>query len=282
MALGNEIDANLQLLNPRAAMSAADRGYGPDAPQFLAADSAFAFQRVRALMGNGRVSEARNLINTLADQKDAKRHAMLAALEAELDLNAGNATHALQLANAGLAELSDLEFASVRASTSLVAIRALHAMGRNQDAAREVAKLAEFAEKAGVDDVRVHARLAAAEQAWSERRMEAAVAVYDQALRDASAQGVPANVAEVAVSYGNALVDGGELSGAASVVGQVARWADRDFDCALLQARLFRAIGQREPWHAALERARSLAGERPIPADVISPPKDALMSSAAP
>jgi DNA-binding winged helix-turn-helix (wHTH) protein/tetratricopeptide (TPR) repeat protein len=280
-ALGNEIDANLQLLKPRAAMSAADRGYEQNAPQFLVADSAFAFQRVRALMGNGRISEARNLINTLADQKDAKRHAMLAALESELDLNAGNATRALQLASAGMAALPDLEFASVRASTSLVAIRALHALGRNADAAGEVAKLAKFAQEASVDDVRIHARLAEAEQAWSERRAEA-VALYEQALRDASAQGVPANVAEVAVSYGNALVDGGELSSAASVVGQVARWADRDFDCALLQARLFRALGEREPWHAALDRARSLAGERPIPADVISPPKDALMSSAVP
>ena len=56
------------------------------------------------------------------------------------------------------------------------------------------------------------------------------------------------------------------------MIGRVARWADRDFDCALLQAGLYHALGQRATWQTALARARSLAGERTIPASLQNPP----------
>jgi hypothetical protein len=55
---------------------------------------------------------------------------------------------------------------------------------------------------------------------------------------------------------------------AGALVGRVAPWADRDYDCALLQLRLYHALGQRELWASALATARSLAGDRRIPAEL--------------
>jgi Flp pilus assembly protein TadD len=151
-------------------------------------------------------------------------------------------------------------------------------MGRDDEAIAELARLVAFAKATDVPDVRVFARLAEAESAWSQRGRGDSALLFDDALRLANAIGVPALVAEVAVSYGNALIDRGDLAAASAIAGQVARWADRDFSCALLQARLYHALGQREPWRAALSRARSLAGERPLPVAVISPPREALIS----
>jgi Flp pilus assembly protein TadD len=84
---------------------------------------------------------------------------------------------------------------------------------------------------------------------------------------------VPADLAVVAVSYGNTLIASGDFERASAVIGRVARWADRDFDCALLQARLYHALGQRSTWQSALERARALAGERAIPTALQTPPE---------
>jgi hypothetical protein len=69
-----------------------------------------------------------------------------------------------------------------------------------------------------------------------------------------------------AVAWADALLADGEHDQASAVVGRVARWAGQDFDCALLQARLYHALGRRDAWQAARARARSLAGERPLPA----------------
>ena len=52
------------------------------------------------------------------------------------------------------------------------------------------------------------------------------------------------------------------------MIGRVAPWAEHDYDSALLQVRLYHALGQRGPWAKALAQARALAGERDLPADV--------------
>jgi uncharacterized protein HemY len=83
---------------------------------------------------------------------------------------------------------------------------------------------------------------------------------------------VPADTADVVVSYSNGLIAEGELDRASAVVGQVARWAERDFRCALLQVRYYRALGEADAWQAALARARGLAGERVIPAALARQP----------
>ena len=56
------------------------------------------------------------------------------------------------------------------------------------------------------------------------------------------------------------------------MIGRVAPWAARDYDCALLQVRLFHALGEPAAWSKALAQARELAGERELPADLVEPP----------
>jgi len=117
------------------------------------------------------------------------------------------------------------------------------------------------------------AALADAEQALAEDRREDALKSYNAALGDAERWAVPADVATVAISYGDNLIASADFERASAVIGRVARFADHDFDCALLQARLYHALGQRSTWQTALERARALAGERAIPAALQTPPE---------
>ncbi len=177
------------------------------------------------MIANGHISEARNLVNEASVENDRVFGTPIRALEAKLDLDAGNAERALKIAEHVIAEISGYQEGSMRASTWLLAIQALRSMHRNDEAIVEVARLVAFAKGSDIPDVRVFARLAEAESAWSERRRDEAMRLHDDALRQANATGIPATVADVAVSYGNALIDDGDLAGAAAVAGQVARWA---------------------------------------------------------
>lgn len=72
----------------------------------------------------------------------------------------------------------------------------------------------------------------------------------------ANQDGVPVDVADVAISYAGALIARGDLERAVPVAGLVDRHAARNYDAAVLQVRLYRALGQTEAWRSAL------AGER--------------------
>jgi len=55
------------------------------------------------------------------------------------------------------------------------------------------------------------------------------------------------------------------------VIGLVARHAEHDFEPAVLQAQLYRALGRQDAAEAAVTQARKLAGEREIPVDLSLP-----------
>lgn len=107
-----------------------------------------------------------------------------------------------------------------------------------------------------------------AEAAARQRDAIGAERRFAQALAAAEAEGVPATTAAVAVAYADWLLAQGRAAEAAEVGGRVARWADRDFDCALLQARLYRALGRDDLRAASLRQAQALAGERRVPPDL--------------
>ncbi|MET0230456.1 MAG: hypothetical protein ABW186_05945, partial [Rhodanobacteraceae bacterium] len=101
-----------------------------------------------------------------------------------------------------------------------------------------------------------------------------------EALTLAERSAVPADIATVGVSWGTTLISEGQLDAAGPVVGRVARWAESDFSCAVLQANLYRALGQSAAWESALAQARALAGERAVPASVSAAPvRTPLISS---
>lgn len=191
---------------------------------------------------------------------------------ARIALARGDPETALALVEPVVATLTEPAFDSTRAEAWFIAIRALLALGRDDEAATAIASFMAWAAQADNSTFAIHAKLAQAEQAVARGRFDLADRLYDEALSDANRQNVPADIAEVAISQANALIARGELARATTVAGQLDRHAATHFGSALLQARLYRALGRTEAWRGALERARELAGERAIPEEVAPAP----------
>lgn len=114
--------------------------------------------------------------------------------------------------------------------------------------------------------------LAMAAQALADADAAAADRAFEAALAAADASRIPANLLVAAVAASPRLIETGRLDRAAIVIGRVAPWSSRHYDAALLQLRLYRALGQTAPWQAALDQAQALAGERVIPPALRVPP----------
>ncbi|MGN6519344.1 MAG: hypothetical protein ACTHK2_07975, partial [Dokdonella sp.] len=263
-SLVNQVGAHLQLLQPIDALKASDAGWAERTritdPQVR---SAFEAARADALAANGRIAEARAVLDALIHRSeppaDPGQAGRARAIEARLDLALGDAGTAAVLARDALGALDGAGDEADRADAWLTLVRASQAA----DAGAAAAQASAFATWAnGVDDprVRVRADLARAATATD---TAAATAAFEAAL--AGVDGRSELVAEVAVAYGNHLLAAGHLDRAAVVAGRVARAAGQDFECALLQVRLYHALGQEAAWRSALVHARELAGERAIP-----------------
>ncbi|MEP7043445.1 MAG: winged helix-turn-helix domain-containing protein [Dokdonella sp.] len=270
MTTSAEIGAQLALLEPSAALVASDRAWQVrDRLKNARVLHALSINRALALDANGRRRDAQDLLNGVIAEADPDREKnVLAAARgalARIQLLSGRLRAAIDLSPAAMTLLDDSEDVRDRLSASLTAIRALRADGRAKDAADRVDQLSHWAESTADASATLFASLARAEQLTAESRNAAARAEYEHALDLGTRGGVPADIAEVVISYGNALVAAGDLERASTVVGQVARWAERDFGCALAQARLYAALGQPQAWQNALATVRGLAGDRDIP-----------------
>ncbi|HKE49548.1 MAG TPA: winged helix-turn-helix domain-containing protein [Rhodanobacteraceae bacterium] len=285
IALVNEIEANLKLLEPARALEVAGRA------ELLAAkleDSSasrlVAYWRASALAAVGRLAEANEqldqLIRSSAARDDTGVLAMSRHRKGVLALAAGRIEDAVALAGQVVAGTEGSPWNDVRAEAWLTLIRGLRGQGRDADAAREVERFAAWAEDNSDHPVQILAKLARAEQAWGEHHRDAAAAAYGEALTLAERSAVPADIATVGVSWGTTLIAEGELEAAGPVVGRVARWAESDFACAVLQANLYRALGQSAAWEAALAQARALAGERAVPSSASAAPGQAPLISS--
>jgi Flp pilus assembly protein TadD len=193
---------------------------------------------------------------------------MALGFRAGLELDAGHANTAATQSAEALNGLSTREYFSARGEIWLIQIRALRAMGRSTQAKEETERFSAWARTRLEPDVAVHLNLAEAEQAQFERQDLVAFSHYDDALRAAHNEGVPAEIAEVVIAYGNALIEAGDLEHASAVVGEAGHWMATDYDCAVLQARLYHALGQTQAWRTARDQASELAGERRLPVDL--------------
>jgi DNA-binding winged helix-turn-helix (wHTH) protein len=269
-----EIGCHLALLDNSAAMQAADAAAALaqriDNPATLAS---LTLARARALAAVGRLREARASLDELrSTTTDATTAAHAGVLLARLELDANNASAAADLAEHTVAVLDHANQAGARAEAWLTAIRADLRAGNGERAAQAIAALDQWAAQSDEPRARLFARLADAEYA---RQFGAAgqwrsafVAARDLATRDA----IPYEVAVVVRSYSDALFAERDYDAAAVEVGRVTRWADRDFACAVLEARLYAAMGRNEARQTAVARARALAGERRIPDDALATP----------
>jgi len=270
LTLTAQMKAELGLLDAKAALATAEsllpqRGLVAN-PR---SRGNYDLQRAKALAANGRLREARALIAELAHDtalaNEAELPGSIATEDARLQLAAGEASAAAESARKAIAALPTTDEAHVRAQAWLLLVRALRAQGQ-ADAAREQAAQFSAWSKTRNDmpGVTLFAALAAAEQARSERRNDEADSGFTTALADAERWGVPRDLVVVAMSYGDNLLADKQTDRASVVIGHVARWAEQDFDCAVLQARLYAALGQTEAALAAQARAKFLAGERAI------------------
>jgi DNA-binding winged helix-turn-helix (wHTH) protein/tetratricopeptide (TPR) repeat protein len=273
----NHTEVHLGLLQASRALAESDRGL-PLLKLIEDKDSRheFATSRASALAANGHLAEARALLReTERDINPDNERFTLSATQligAHLDLVEGNYSGAATLARAAVADFIDADQTRERAQAWLIESRALRGSGSAFEAEQEAGRFAQWAAAVRDPVVQIYAALAKAEQAWSAQRRDEGRAAWENALRLVDANPVPQDVAEVVVSYATALIAAGELEHAVTVVGRVSRWSDEDFDCAVLHARLYRALGRHDAWQSALERARRLAGERVIPADVRAEP----------
>ncbi len=266
-----QIKAQLALLDAPGAVATSE-SLLPQRAQIVNARTRgnFDLQRARALAAVGRLTDARVLLDelrrdpSLADQ--AELPGSIAAESARLQLAAGDAAQAVESARRAVTALPTTDEAHVRAQAWLTLVRALLAAGRANDAQDECAQFQRWTkEHDDMPSISQFARLADAELARAAQRREDAYRRYAAAFTDAERWAVPHDLAVVVSSYGTSLIADRELDRASEVVGRVARWAEQDYDCALLQAHLYEALHQTDAWRAALARVRALAGERSVP-----------------
>jgi DNA-binding winged helix-turn-helix (wHTH) protein len=229
--------------------------------------------RVRILAVNGRLRDADTLLAGIAadaagnpDSLLAQSRVELHGIGARLALERGDAKTAAREAEAALALPRSSNTASQFALASLTLVRARLLL--DQDAAAEAAAnaAADWGAHSDAPDAKVYCALAVAEYAASRGANDEARAAFEDALAQADVSRSPDDLLAVAESYAGYLLRHGDLEHAGSVVGRIANLGSRVFRAALLQVRLYHAIGETRAWRDALEHARDLAGERVIPA----------------
>ena len=269
-----EIACHLALLDGRAAMQAADAA--AELAQRVdnqRTRNRLLLARAKALFAVGRLREARALLDELRRSgADAEMIANGEAVLAQLNLDAGGAGAAGELAEHAVAVLAAPTYPGARTEAWLTEVRAEL---RGGNSAKAATTLAAFEKWAGqIDDARARlfAELARAEYGRRTAGTDDWRSAFVEAGKRAARDGIPYEIATVARSYADALLAEGELEAAAIEVGRVSRWAEQDFGCAVLEARLFAATGRNEARQTAVARAQSLAGERPLPADAMVVP----------
>lgn len=217
--------------------------------------AALTLDRAEVLMRQGRLRAAQALLPPPPGREippsEAQRRGFL---QMELAWRAGVAAAALHQANAALAGAGP---------GPSPALQGWLRLRQRQAALRQDAALAPWPAS-----LQAPVWMASLAEAMAERRagrVAGADAAYREAIRAVEGDGVPEDVVEAISDYAPWLIERGRLAEASALVGRVAPWADQDFDAALLQWRLYRALGQDALADKAGERARELAGDRPLP-----------------
>jgi DNA-binding winged helix-turn-helix (wHTH) protein len=267
-----QIDAHLSLLDAAAALRVADAA-GAFAQRLENPDTrtSLTLARARALIASGRLREA----HAALDEAQSATHdpvalALAGVSLARLDLDAGNPASAAELTERAIAALDAPSYSRARADAWLIHARALQAMRETERATATLAAFAAWAQHGDEQRAHVYAQLARAEQAQRTGPDAGWRDEFAAARQLAERTAVPLEIASVARSHADALIAAGDLQAAAVEIGRVSRWAETDFSCAVLEARLYAALGNDAARQNAVARARTLAGERTLPADTLA------------
>lgn len=256
------ITTHLQVLRPDAALAESERAWTMlDRIRDPIQRADLILIRAETLIAAGQLREAARLLAMPeAGQVSAADYGRVDYLRVELAMQAGQFRQAVSLADARLRDWPR------QRNDRLHEWMQLH---------REQAALeADLQTTSGIvpgiapgSDESLPAHLLAALEQQS-RGDKAAGDGYQAALALADRRGVPDEVAAVVKPYALWLLRQGRQDEAATLIGRVAPWAEHDFDLAVLQLRLQRAMGNRAQWQVAFDRAMRLAGERRIVAEL--------------
>jgi len=228
------------------------------------------FVRAIALADNGRMLEASSLAHQLLREIDPREDAMLAAevpaLLAQMAWEMGDDAEAVRQARQAMAQQDGLDQQD-RSAAWLVLVRALARGGQADEAAKEAERFAAWAGKQPPGDgdwPPLYADLAQAELVAAKDAPRGLV-LLEGLLARARKEGVPALIVDVGSSYAAALLKAGQADQALTVSGTLSAWAQDDVRVVALEARIYQALGHDDARDKALQRARLLAGERPLP-----------------
>ncbi|MET0230709.1 MAG: winged helix-turn-helix domain-containing protein [Rhodanobacteraceae bacterium] len=276
LTLTGIVDAELSMLHRDEAWKTVERGWAlrervtdPDQRVDLM------LNRAQVLLGFGRYHEADVLLAQTSRSLPSQNGVLTArarSLIADLALRREEWREAADVAATALAEWPRAGADADRATVVLIRQRALLALGDTAVAASLLDRTRDAPAGASDEPGSVADALAQAEWARTTRDTARSDAWFRHAMASADRRGVPAEIVAVVESRAPALLVEGENEKAATLIGRVASWGERDFDCALLELRLFHALEAREPWFNALRLAQSLAGEREIPRSLLTPP----------
>lgn len=230
------------------------------------------FVRAIALADNGRMLEASSLAHQLLREIDPHEDAMLAvevpALLAQMAYDMGDDAEAARYARQAMAPQDGLDQQD-RSSTWLVLVRALARGGHVDEASKEAERFAAWARQQPPGEGEwppLYADLAQAELVAA-KDVPQGLTLLEGLLARARKQGVPALIVNVGCSYASALLKAGQADQALTVSGTLSAWAQDDVRVVALEARIYQALGHADARDKALQRAKLLAGERPLPSN---------------
>ena len=226
--------------------------------------------RTDVLVSNGRLADAGQLLGdflpTVIDKDDRLNLYFAHAVAARYASVTGNDTRAEAEATVALASIFDPEEDARDVASTHVLLARLQA---THDLAAAIRTRDALAARTAADNrgnARLYVDLADAKIAEAQQSVESARAAYEAALSLAKA--TPIDLLRTADEYVPWLLvhDGQER--AAEVIGLLADLSYRNFNAALLELRFYKATRQEAAAQAALDRAKSLAGERAVPVEL--------------
>jgi DNA-binding winged helix-turn-helix (wHTH) protein len=273
------VELHLGLLNPAAALAEEPR---IEALLTRSTDSNIRMTvnlyRIEMLLANGQLKAAKYLLQeTSGAISQAVQVVPQAnwpeAIAARLALAAGNPEAAVSMAREALDRPWTSMANEERARAWLTLLRAQLRLGLTEDARQTLSAAQTWGNSSPNTSIALYLSLLQAELAAATENHSDADAAFQQTVQQAEARGMPIEQLYAAESYTAYLLHRGDTDRAGVIAGRVAGWADRQFDAALLQLRVYHARHDSTAWRAALDRARALAGERQIPEMLLVPPQ---------